>query len=147
MNSVVSCFYYLVFLLKKLKIKLIQNDILQRIDAKVNKVKNIFYCQHCNCLHKRVECDRLVDSARYCSKCRSYHSAVEHDLWSEKTGFWNNKINFYTCMENKVYNISELIKCRLGEVEFIGPNSHIVTGKIRREFKAKSGDLELASDK
>ncbi len=76
-----------------------------------------------------------------------YHCAGEDDLWSEKTGFWNNKINFYTCMENKIYNVTELIKCRLGEVEYIEPNSHIVTGKMKRAFKPQSDDLELASDK
>ena len=106
---------------------------MQKIDEKINKVKNIFYCDNCNCLHKRVESNRQIESARCCSKCHSYHPAVENDLWSEKGGFFNRKINFYACMENKIYDVTELIKCRLNEVEFITPNNHSVTGKLKFE--------------
>ena len=37
-------------------------------------------------------------------------------------------------MENNVYDITELIKCRLDEVDFILPNNHYVNGKLIREY-------------
>jgi len=98
------------------------------------QVKNIFYCHVCNSLHKRIETNRLVESARYCSLCNSFHAVNENDIWSEKIGFWNKKINFYAYMENKVFDISELIRCRLNEVDFIIQNNHNITGKLIREY-------------
>lgn len=106
-------------------------------------MKNIFYCHQCNRLHKRVEIDRAIESARFCSSCRSYHPVNENDLWSERTGFWNVKISFYACMEKKLYDVSELIKCRLNEVDFIMSNSHNVTGRVVCEYKVNWNTSEI----
>lgn len=97
----------------------------------MDKVKNLFYCEHCSCLHKRHEYNRTKEEARYCSQCKVYHSAQENDFWSEK----NSKTQYLTCMDNKIYDVTELIVCRLDEVDFIEPNSHNVLCKLFKDFK------------
>lgn len=108
------------------------NDLLTKLQEKIQQASNMMRCDNCGGKHKRIPIDRPWYSARFCDRCSSRHSAKEGDVWAETSmlGFlWH----YYACMEGKVFDITEWVACKKDFFKHMQANAHHVFYRIASE--------------
>ncbi|KAL4236978.1 subfamily C member 14 [Mactra antiquata] len=108
------------------------NDLLTKLQEKIQQASNMMRCDNCGGKHKRMLVERPWYSARYCNRCLMRHSAKEGDVWAETSmlGFlWH----YYACMEGKVYDITEWVACKKEFFKHMQANAHHVFYRIATE--------------
>lgn len=108
------------------------NDLLTKLQEKIQQANNMMRCDNCGGKHKRIPVERPWYSARFCDRCSIRHSAKEGDVWAETSmlGFlWH----YYACMEGKIYDITEWVACKKDFFKHMQANAHHVFYRIATE--------------
>lgn len=100
-------------------------DLLTKLKSKIEDEMNLMFCNNCNKCHKRILLDRPLHSARFCKKCSSYHPAKNTDLWAE-TSIMGFLWHYYSCMDEKIYDVTEWASCQIEDFKMMQANSHNV---------------------